>query len=148
MEFPNSEFYNNNLKSDSTINNITLKDICDIEDDDALLFIDTCNLEKNHEKHLKDSKSIVNHIEARMAVKVATDYIKTGVSKKGIEIINADQVKLISEKTDIEVKTVDVFQGREKEIIIILRTNWFFKRFKKVKCYNHSCQKKINYHRK
>ena len=121
MEFPNSEFYNNNLKSDSSVNNISLKDISDVEDDDPLLFIDTCNLEKNHEKHLKDSKSIVNHLEARIALKVATDYMKAGVSEKDIGIISpyADQVKLISEKTDIEVKTVDGFQGREKEIIII-----------------------------
>ena len=129
MEFPNSEFYNNNLKSDSSVNNITLKDISDVEDDDAILFIDTCDLEKNNERHLKDSKSIVNHIEARIALKVANDYIKAGVDEKDIGIISpyADQVKLISEKTDIEVKTVDGFQGREKEIIIIstVRSNEF-----------------------
>ena len=129
MEFPNHEFYNNNLKSDLSVNDITLKDISDVEDDDAILFIDTCDLEKNHEKHLKDSKSIVNHVEARIALKVAQDYIKAGIDETNIGIISpyADQVKIISEKTDIEVKTVDGFQGREKEIIIIstVRSNEF-----------------------
>ena len=78
---------------------------------------------------MKDSKSIVNHIEARIALKVANDYMKAGVDETDIGIISpyADQVKLISEKTDIEVKTVDGFQGREKEIIIIstVRSNEF-----------------------
>lgn len=120
MEFPNSEFYNNNLKSDSSVDNISLQDISDINEDNAFLFIDTSSVE-NHEKHLKDSKSIVNHLEAKIAVKIANDYLKSGINPKDIGIISpyADQVKVISDKTDIEVKSVDGFQGREKEIIII-----------------------------
>ena len=120
MEFPNSEFYNNNLKSDSSVDNISLKDISSINDDNSFLFIDTSDVE-NYEKHLKDLKSIVNHLEARIALKIADDYLKSGISPDDIGIISpyADQVKIISNKTDIEVKSVDGFQGREKEIIII-----------------------------
>ena len=37
----------------------------------------------------------------------------------GVGRIAADQVKIIQDRTPVEVKTVDGFQGREKEIIII-----------------------------
>ena len=71
--------------------------------------------------HLKDSKSIVNELEADVSVSIARDYLNAGVSEDDIGIISpyADQVKLIQESTPVEVKTVDGFQGREKEIIII-----------------------------
>ena len=70
---------------------------------------------------MNDSKSFVNKLEAGICLELAEDYIKKGVKENQIGIISpyADQVKLISEKTSIEVKSVDGFQGREKEIIII-----------------------------
>ena len=84
-------------------------------------FIDTSNMNDNREAHLNDSKSFVNRTEARICLKLANDYLDKGVKKEDIGIISpyADQVKLISEHIDVEVKSVDGFQGREKEIIII-----------------------------
>lgn len=122
MKFPNSEFYNNSLKSDSSVDEININDIIDSSyDEEALLFIDTSNIDDNKEKHLKDSKSIVNKIEAKIAVGIADDYLTAGVAETDIGIISpyADQVKIIQDRTPVEVKTVDGFQGREKEIIII-----------------------------
>ena len=58
---------------------------------------------------------------AAIAIRIADDYLSDGVNESDIGIISpyADQVKIIQENTEIEVKTVDGFQGREKEIIII-----------------------------
>ena len=129
MKFPNSEFYNNNLKSDSSVDDITINDIINSDGyEEALLFLDTSNVNDNEEMHLKDSKSIVNKLEAEIAINVARDYLNTGLDEDSIGIISpySDQVKIIQEKTPVEVKTVDGFQGREKEIIIIstVRSNY------------------------
>ena len=122
MKFPNREFYNNGLKSDSSVDDITINDILTSQHEEkALLFIDTSEVEDNREMHLKDSKSIINDLEADISVSIAQDYLNAGAGEDDIGIISpyADQVKLIQEKTPVEVKTVDGFQGREKEILII-----------------------------
>ena len=122
MKFPNAEFYNNNLKSDASVDDITINDILTTgKHEEPMLFVDTSNVDRDGERHLKDSKSIVNEIEAEVAVKLANDYLKAGLTEDDIGIISpyADQVKIIQDKTPVEVKTVDGFQGREKEIIII-----------------------------
>jgi len=129
MKFPNSEFYNNNLKSDSSVDDININDIINSDGyEEALLFLDTSNVRDNEERHLKDSKSIVNKLEADIAVNVARDYLNAGIDEDSIGIISpySDQVKIIQDRTPVEVKTVDGFQGREKEIIIIstVRSNY------------------------
>ena len=134
MKFPNSEFYNGNLKSDSSVDDINIDEMIRLNNLDEnklekalhdnskpLLFVNTSNLENNSEKHLKDSKSIINQCEGEIATKITEFYLKNGINLKDIGIISpyADQVNLIQNKTDVEVKSVDGFQGREKEVIII-----------------------------
>ena len=122
MKFPNKEFYNNGLKSDASVDEIKIDDLLNSNNhEEALLFINTSNVDNDREAHLKDSKSIMNQLESEIAVRIAKDYLDAGISEEDIGIISpyADQVKVIQEKTPVEVKTVDGFQGREKEIIII-----------------------------
>ncbi len=121
MDFPNKTFYDNSLKTYSKVKDINLSEISKIDEEDVFSFIDTSQLDNNKEKHLKDSKSIINPLEADICIKLLDYYLDNGIDTKDIGIISPylDQVRLISDKCDVEVKTVDGFQGREKEVILI-----------------------------
>ena len=120
MQFPNSQFYDGNLKTDKTIENITLNDIID-DDEDVISFIDTSSMQDNAEKQLDSSSSYINMLEADICSGITSDYISKGLDVEDIGIITPynDQVELISQKTPVEVNSVDGFQGRQKELIII-----------------------------
>ena len=98
MKFPNAEFYDNGLESDSSVDDITINDILTTtEKEDPMLFVDTSNIDSDGERHLKDSKSIMNEIEAEIAIKLA-NLAKT----KGSEIQDRS-VNSIVEDCDSDV---------------------------------------------
>lgn len=126
MEFPNREFYDGKLLSG--IGNITLKDLgfegkSEITlSENVLVFIDTSNRNDRFEKQKKDSNSYYNRLEAEIVRKVVEEFFEVGLRKELIGIISPydDQVDLIKTfDLEVDVKSIDGFQGREKEVIII-----------------------------
>lgn len=122
MDFPNSEFYNNELICDENVKDISISAVRKKLDlDSPLVFIDTSNHRKNKERKMKYSRSYINPLESNVAIQIVDDYLNLGFNEKDIGIISpyADQVGYLKNKVDVDVKTVDGFQGKEKEIIII-----------------------------
>jgi len=125
-EFPSQEFYNGALISHESVKNIKLSDIVNQRsdnpalDDTPIVFIDTAG--KFAEKSKRGSFSKYNPEEARFVKKLVEELLKMGVPAEEIGVItpykdHEDYLKQLIPQ--VEVKTVDGFQGREKEVIII-----------------------------
>ncbi|HID79359.1 MAG TPA: IGHMBP2 family helicase [Aquificales bacterium] len=125
-EFPSKEFYNGELISHESVKNIRLSDITEKKsenpalDDTPIVFIDTQG--KFKEKTRRGSFSKYNPKEAEFVKTLVEELKKMGVPPADIGVItpykdHEDYLKQLI--PDVEVKTVDGFQGREKEVIII-----------------------------
>lgn len=93
-----------------------------LEDSDyPLLFFDTSLIKRNMEEHLKESKSVRNKTEAEIISIIVNNYLRWGYDARDIGVISPymDQVEYLKNLVSVEVKTVDGFQGREKEIVLI-----------------------------
>ena len=127
-EFPNREFYDGKLKADEQVKRRTLMDILpesvdeESEDVKPFLFIDTCD--ELEERVRKGSTSRENPGEARLVKDVAERLLNRGIRPEDIAVISPydDQVAHIKRMLHVEgleIKTVDGFQGREKEVVIV-----------------------------
>ncbi|AJC71953.1 ATPase AAA [Thermococcus guaymasensis DSM 11113] len=135
MEFPSREFYGGKIQADESVRNITLADlgIRTPEEDNAwaevlrpenvLVFMDTAGREDRFERQRYGSESRENPLEARLVKKTVERLLGLGVKPEWIGVITPydDQRDLISSllPEGIEVKTVDGYQGREKEVIVL-----------------------------
>jgi len=138
MGFSNKYFYNKALISHHSVAHHTIADlnlklnrlsqmepqfreICKPEN--VCVFIDTRG--KYPEKRKKDSTSWQNPGEAKFIKEILNALVQIGVKTKDIGIITPydDQCDILKRYLkrfkDLEIKTVDGFQGREKEIIIV-----------------------------
>jgi len=129
MEFPSREFYGGKIKAHKSCKAITLSQIAkrkaeklrEILGDEPLVFIDTSKCKSKWEEKLVDSTSKYNRLEAEIVTEIVNELLKMGLKKEQIGVITPydDQVDLLREKVEVEVSSVDGFQGREKEVIII-----------------------------
>ncbi len=135
MNFSNREFYHTMLQAHSSVRTHTLRglgvdisladsDIREIVDpNEPVVFIDTQHIDAP-ERTRRGSTSKENRKEAEIVVELAENLLKVGMEEEEVAIISPydDQVDLITrtlQRQHLEVRTVDGFQGREKETVII-----------------------------
>jgi ATP-dependent RNA/DNA helicase IGHMBP2 len=123
LGFSNERFYNGKLKSDDSVKSRKLRN-----DSHSLVFIDTAGCGFEESVH-KDHRSYANHGEyfiLREHIMLQRERLM-GVSI-GIISPYAEQVRYIKQEIsedpdlramDIEVNSIDGFQGQEKEVIYI-----------------------------
>ncbi|KAG1706968.1 DNA-binding protein SMUBP-2 [Nymphon striatum] len=130
MTWPSNQLYNGQLKAHSCVASHLVTDLEGVvgnsHTDPPLLLIDTagCDL---HELDVAEDMSKANQGEIDLVAMHVEILVSSGVNPSHIGIISPYnlQVELIKIKLDnkygnkIEIKSIDSFQGREKEVIII-----------------------------
>lgn len=133
MEFPSKEFYDGKIKAYERVNNITLADLGVnnpsfgspwdevLDPRKPLVFIDTSKREDKWERQRRGSLSRENPLEAKIVKELVDKLLRMGVKEEFIGVITPydDQVDLIRSLVNVEVHSVDGYQGREKEVIIL-----------------------------
>lgn len=135
MDFPSREFYDGALKADPSVVHHTLHDLPHANtagiDLAPFVFLDTAGL--GYEEEIEEgTESSYNTHEAKIVIKEMSRLLKAGILPSEIGLISpySAQVKLLTsmilgEQGDpgplsaLEIDSVDAFQGREKEVIIV-----------------------------
>jgi predicted DNA helicase len=128
MGFSNAEFYGGELVAHESVANHLLRDLPGVTSDPLtdtpVQFIDTAGASYDEELE-EDTGSRRNVQEAALAVKKVRALLALGVSATQIGVITPyrAQVRLLRERLSdvpgLEIDSVDGFQGREKEAIIV-----------------------------
>jgi superfamily I DNA and/or RNA helicase len=128
MSFPSNEMYEGTLEADESVAGHLLAQLPGVATsaltDTPIEYIDTAGAGFGEEIE-PDGESRRNPEEAELVVRKVSALIEAGVAEVAIAVIApyAAQVRLIRERlidrAGVEVDTVDGFQGREKEAIVI-----------------------------
>jgi superfamily I DNA and/or RNA helicase len=127
MRFSSEHFYEGSLIADASVRSHLLSDIPDVDHtpltQTPLLWIDTAGA--GYEEQLEpDGQSKLNSGEANVIVELVRQLTEAGIEGEEIAIIApyAAQVRLLRSRLDLEgleIDTVDGFQGREKEVVLL-----------------------------
>lgn len=127
MRFSSDEFYESSLIADESVRGHLLADLPNVvatpATQTAVRFIDTAGSSCD-ERAETDGSSRDNLGEAEHVARLASDLLNSGVSASEIAVISpyAAQVRLLRQllpESRLEIDTVDGFQGREKEAVLI-----------------------------
>jgi superfamily I DNA and/or RNA helicase len=127
MSFSSEVFYEGNLQADEAVRTALLVDLPQVASTPLtttpIHFIDTAGASYDEEPE-PDGESRMNPQEADLVIKKVDELLASGVSPEQIAVISpySAQVKLLRERIKqpaIEIDSVDGFQGREKEAVIV-----------------------------
>ncbi len=127
MNFSSRVFYEGSLQADDLVRAARLADLPAVTvsplTECAVHFIDTAGASYDEEQESEGS-SRLNALEAGLVIKKVHELLNSGVMPAQIAVISpySAQVKLLREKLkslDLEIDSVDGFQGREKEAVIV-----------------------------
>ncbi len=127
MQFSSAEFYEASLIADASVRNHLLADLPSVETNELttepLTFIDTAGASYDEEIE-PDGESRLNPSEALLVVNKVKALLEAGLSPQDIAVITpyAAQVRWLRAQlphAEVEIDSVDGFQGREKEAVII-----------------------------
>ncbi len=127
MNFSSDQFYDGELVAHESVVEHRLCDLDEVTDDEftqtTVTFIDTAGAGWDEELE-PNGLSKRNPNEADLVLKKVTMLLQSGMEAKDIAVIApyAAQVRLLRDRFEgrgLEIDTVDGFQGREKEAVII-----------------------------
>jgi predicted DNA helicase len=130
MRFSSDTFYDGSLVADVSVKSRRLCDLPGVDETplttETLAFIDTAGAEFDEQLE-PDGDSKLNPKEANLVIRLVRELFEAGVCANQIAVIApyAAQVRFLRNRMDapeLEIDTVDGFQGREKEVVIITMT--------------------------
>ncbi len=135
MNFSDQSFYDGQLNADKTVKDHTLAEVAGedfsaeeswvnaaLDPAEPVVFIDTSGAASTEEQRA-GSYSRENPAEARITGEILNE-LTSVVGRRNVGVISpySDQIDLLRSRhdgKDLEIKSVDGFQGREKEVILI-----------------------------
>jgi len=135
MSFSSEQFYEGRLAADESVKRHTLADlelevsafepeVAELlEPEEPVVFVDTAGREVS-EYSRPGSESRENAFEAEQVVAMAESLLEAGLEPEDLAVISpywdqVDRIREAIEDENVEVKTVDGFQGREKEVVLV-----------------------------